>query len=84
MTPLVIENNDIKTFVDKSLLSKDFFLKELAENGLIVLKKAKYDSFFLLDFAKKIGKIRIHDVNGIKCRICLCTKYDENSKVFNN
>tara|TARA_A100001035_G_C27784682_1_gene503674 strand:- start:2028 stop:2867 length:840 start_codon:yes stop_codon:yes gene_type:complete len=88
MTPLVIENNDIKTFIDKSLLSKDFFLKELAENGLIVLKKAKYDSFFLLDFAKKIGKIRIHDVNGIKNSLPGCKeimlvgnkKYDENSK----
>ena len=60
------KGEEIDNFLKKSVSDKNYFYNIIGKNGVIVLEKANQNSIELLDFAKKLGKVRVHEVNSIK------------------
>ena len=82
------KNNEIDQFLKKSTEDQNYFFKTIGTNGVIVFQNANQNTLDLLEFAKKLGKVRIHEINSIKNslpdfkEIMLVgnKKYNENSK----
>lgn len=64
--PIKFKKSEIDNFLSKSETEISYFYNLIGSHGLVILEQAKHNSRDLLKFAKKIGKVRVHEINSIK------------------